>query len=863
VSAADEIMAVLTYRQRLWANRYRPIAVCNHDQTVDDNGNPLRNPGKQPRGRWRDDGGQNPPRSTLERPDPRATNTGVLTGDVAPIDIDLLDPELARQVTDIAFERFGETLVRIGREPKTLLLYEAETPFKKIMTPDLVMPDGTSAKIEILALGQQFVVAGIHPQTQAPYRWLGGRSPENTPRAELPVITETEAREFIREAEAVLRATGATDRKKPEPEQQKKHGKPGNGEDPNFFDYIKREAMANLAAWVPELFPRAKLSPNRAYRISSKELGRDLEEDLSIHSGGIRDFGTEENLTVIDVVLRHGGARTPYEAARWLAERPGIGVDSTKQKSRWDLPEPDPPEPEPDDQAAAADNVHQTSSSPPTITVEAGKRHIAADQGIAALVAAKVPFYQRNRRIVRIARVKAKDSDGNIFWVPGIVEVEPPIMGRELGRSAYWYKWDGRKKDYVRIDPPAPVAEQILSMAGEWPFEPLQGIIQCPTLRRDGTLLDKEGYDEKTGLVLIGSVAMPPISPAPSHEDAESALDLLTGLLSEFPFADEVSKAVALSMFITPVIRGAMTVAPMHLVTKPLPGTGASYLLDCAAMIATGEVCAVEAMAPKYEETEKRLVGAALSGFPIIAVDNVRESVAGDFFCQVVERPLMSLRALGSSGKHRIPNTFTVFANGNNATVAEDLVRRNLRCGMDANMEHPEEREFSFDPLAAIRNKRGEYIAAALTIPLAYIAAGRPNRQPPLLSFGGWSRMVREPLIWLGCADPVASQAKLRLADPQKELVAEIFDAWRSALGTGVGHYYHIGEVVDAAAQHPELRSAILRVAAERRKDAGPEISTRAFGKWLNRHEGHIAAGVKLSVIRTDARRPKWYIEVR
>jgi len=98
-------------------------------------------------------------------------------------------------------------------------------------------------------------------------------------------------------------------------------------------------------------------------------------------------------------------------------------------------------------------------------------------------------------------------------------------------------------------------------------------------------------------------------------------------------------------------------------------------------MIATGERCAVKAMAATYEETEKRLVGSALAGSPIIAVDNCRQPIEGDFFCQVIERPLLELRALGKSDIHRIPNTFTLFANGNNASVPEDMVRRTIRIG--------------------------------------------------------------------------------------------------------------------------------------------------------------------------------------
>jgi putative DNA primase/helicase len=510
-------------------------------------------------------------------------------------------------------------------------------------------------------------------------------------------------------------------------------------------------------------------------------------------------------------------------------------------------------------EAQAASPPGQTKST----IVEPGKRHIGADEGISALGEAGIPFYQRNRKIVRVALIKAKTSSGETIIVPGIVPVDQPFMERELGRSAVWQRFDARKRGYVVIDPPSPVASQILAMSGHWPFPPLHGITQCPTLRYDGTLLDAEGYDEDTGLLLVGNVNMPPISLAPTREQAETALELLLGLLAEFPFVDNDSKAVALSMLITPVIRGAMPVAPMHLITKPLPGTGASYLLDCAAMIATGEVCAVESMAPRYEETEKRLIGAALSGFPIIAVDNVREIVAGEFFCQVVERPLMSLRALGSSDKLRIPNTFTVFANGNNAAVAEDMVRRTIRCEIDANVEHPEKRAFAFDPLSAIQRNRGKYIAAALTIPLAYIAAGRPEAKSPLASFGAWSSLVRDPLAWLNCGDPLATQDSLRTDDPHKEAVAEVFDTWKSALGVAHENRFRVSDLIEQTKTQVEFRRALTKVASRRRRDGQEaEIDPRLLGNWLRRHRGTIATKIKLAAdYSINAARPQWYLQ--
>src|SRR5215831_6061072 len=65
---------------------------------------------------------------------------------------------------------------------------------------------------------------------------------------------------------------------------------------------------------------------------------------------------------------------------------------------------------------AKANGNDPNPSSPalPVITVEGGKRHEAADQGLAALVCADVAFYQRDRKIQRVALVKAKNTSGDI-----------------------------------------------------------------------------------------------------------------------------------------------------------------------------------------------------------------------------------------------------------------------------------------------------------------------------------------------------------------------------------------------------------------------------------------------------------------
>lgn len=271
-------------------------------------------------------------------PNPDALNTGILcnipTG--ADVDVPILHccatikvrkpshPDrratlhLSDQIVALAETMLGITpLVRIDRAPKTLLVYRQAAPFAKVQTPELFVPTdgsetGIKCKVEILAGNLQFVASGIHPDTMEPYRWTG-ETPATVPLADLPEITEEQAKAFRDAAEAILRAAGGVEKAKPEPSPRPtrpsapRRARSAPLGDGDAFRQINDAALDDIEAWAGHLFPFAKVSANGAWRISSADLGRDLEEDLSITNTGIQDFGTEEKLTAIDVVMRHGG----------------------------------------------------------------------------------------------------------------------------------------------------------------------------------------------------------------------------------------------------------------------------------------------------------------------------------------------------------------------------------------------------------------------------------------------------------------------------------------------------------------------------------------------------------------------------
>jgi KaiC/GvpD/RAD55 family RecA-like ATPase len=82
-------------------------------------------------------------------------------------------------------------------------------------------------------------------------------------------------------------------------------------------EWLNQYTLEHLDTWVSLAFPKAKKQGTGAWRVSSKDLGRDCEEDLSISPIGIRDFGQEwgENVgyTPIKLIQDFFCSVTAYE----------------------------------------------------------------------------------------------------------------------------------------------------------------------------------------------------------------------------------------------------------------------------------------------------------------------------------------------------------------------------------------------------------------------------------------------------------------------------------------------------------------------------------------------------------------------
>lgn len=117
-------------------------------------------------------------------------NIGFHTKHTPAVDIDITDDEMAALMAEHTEEIIGKTMTRVGRAPKTLLVYRTDIPFQKRKITFLDT-EGHEQAIEVLADGQQFVGIGIHPDTKKPYKWTSGKelNPLSVPADMLPEIT--------------------------------------------------------------------------------------------------------------------------------------------------------------------------------------------------------------------------------------------------------------------------------------------------------------------------------------------------------------------------------------------------------------------------------------------------------------------------------------------------------------------------------------------------------------------------------------------------------------------------------------------------------------------------------------------------
>lgn len=484
----------------------------------------------------------------------------------------------------------------------------------------------------------------------------------------------------------------------------------------------------------------------------------------------------------------------------------------------------------------------------PTIILKRGKWAAAVREAVDVLCGIDPPLiYDRGGQLVRPVRVESTESVGGMKRRPGSIvlhPVDPEWVRNRLSEMAGFLQFDARSRSLVPIDPPPALAKTVAVIVptsaasdetGGW--SALRGVVRHPVLTPDGRYIPGPGYDPETHLLIDTDGEWPDFPSVLTHDVARAAARHLREHLRYFPWVQEVDRAVALSQLLSALACAALDATPLHATSAPVAGTGKSLGVDVASVMATGVPAPVLEYARDPAEAGKRLDGALLAGDPIIAIDNIQAPLEGSALCQTITQASRRIRIMGTQTMVTVPCTALVCATGNNLEIRGDLVRRTLVCRLDARMEFPEKREIPQDLIAETVERRPQLVMDALTIIGAYLRAGCPDvGVAPLGGFEQWSKMVRQPLVWAGEADPAESIERLRTADPSRQETRAVLAAWHAAYGDKA---VTCREVVNRADEtmygdkplDPDLAEALGAVAAVKGR-----LDSRKLGYWLRNH---------------------------
>ena len=281
--------------------------------------------------------------------------------------------------------------------------------------------------------------------------------------------------------------------------------------------------------------------------------------------------------------------------------------------------------------------------------------------------------------------------------------INPAVLAALLAEHAYVYRLKTRKGDTGdpeivedEVTPPRDTLSSVL--AGKtWPkLAPLRGIIGAPVLRRDGTLLQRPGYDPATGLYLASKVALPTVPDEPTPEQvADARTFLLDRFLSDFPWSTPADRANYIALLATPILRHfTRSLTPFALIDATMPSSGKTILTAGPGMLYGQRIIP---WAYADEELRKSITAVLAEQVGVVIWDNLAEGTVIDsaILAQLVTTGVWSDRQLGASRTLATVNDRLWMATGNNLQVGGDMASRTVRVHLDPNMPRPEQRDQS------------------------------------------------------------------------------------------------------------------------------------------------------------------------
>jgi hypothetical protein len=498
------------------------------------------------------------------------------------------------------------------------------------------------------------------------------------------------------------------------------------------------------------------------------------------------------DMSIVAMLVTAGFTKGETRAALHLFEHGKIADEPERYfEQMWARTKATPrvePEPPPDDDTKAAlPDLHLLGSDLPLVSQRL-RDHLARHPWL----------FERGgpARLVTFPAAVARQAEIHQLGVDATIHAAHEVC------RPYRIDHRGKRSD---VTLPESVAKLYLALNGRWQLRPLHGICCSVLLEDDGTIHAVEGFHAPSGMWCTQAPAVN-VPDRPSKAEAGVALYSLREAMRTFTFKDAplthiagidakvvdiepaagLCESAALCGLLTAVCRASLPLAPGVMINAPsLSGSGAGKGLLARMMTAIGLGIVAEATAAGHDEAEleKRIATSLLAGDPALLLDNLNNTLLRSAQLEsCLTEPVVSVRVFGHLKKEKLRANAFVVVTGNGLQAGGDAARRYVYPTLVPPVDNPEQRRYPPGFLDRIIARRGELLSACLTI----WRWGRQQNLPRGLPFGSyekWGAWVRDPLLALGCADPVEGVQETRERDPGRVSIAALFEAWSGKHG--------------------------------------------------------------------------------
>jgi hypothetical protein len=416
--------------------------------------------------------------------------------------------------------------------------------------------------------------------------------------------------------------------------------------------------------------------------------------------------------------------------------------------------------------------------------------------------------------------------------------------------------------------PSTKVTAAVLASA-EWPgLQTLAGIVGMPVIRRDGTLLQRPGYDPASHLYLSPNVEVGSISGSPTPEQVERSRDFVfQTLLGDFEWCSDSDRANYLGLLVTPFLRRHLRcMTPLGIVSATMPGSGKSILAGLIGLLAGQKTLS---WAEDDKELEKVITSAFTIEAGVVVFDNLEEGTAicSPVLANLLTNPTWSGRILGASRIGSWPNERLWLATGNNLRVGGDIASRTVLVRLAPRAPHPEERTGfripHLDEWVADPTNRATTIRHLLVLILDWTTAGsrRDTSLPNMRQFTPWAHGIGGFLAHHEVKGFLGNLDDLRAVDDDDVRWAVFLATWFSKFGAGRKRAAELfaDAGLDAVAGHQFDPWDGAFITNPR---GGRPRNPVQLGQWLKGHDGRFHGSFRLrSEMDGHAKVCKWWVE--